>query len=225
MMNLHLLALIPAYNESLKIGQVVHQTIGFLPVLVVDDGSQDGTALQAELAGANVLSQTQNQGKGAALKLGFNWALEHGYDAVLTLDADGQHDPLEIPGFMVAYHNDPAQLVIGQRDFSLMPFSRRIANTLGRLLFQWAVGMDILDNQSGYRLIRRQLLEKMVASSEQGFELEVEMIAVAVKESLGVSWVPISTIYQGEKSHIKPLAHIKNFIRVTRSVRTYMRRK
>lgn len=224
-MNLHLLALIPAYNESRKIGQVVRQTIDYLPVLVIDDGSQDGTAAQAELAGANVLHQVHNQGKGAALKLGFNWALAHGYDAVLTLDADGQHDPGEIPGFITAYHTDPAQLVIGQRDFSLMPISRRIANTFGRLLFQWAVGKDIPDNQSGYRLIRRQLLEKMVASAEQGFELEVEMIAVAVKESLGVSWVPISTIYQGEKSHIKPLAHIKNFVRVTRSVRAYLHRK
>ena len=107
------LVLIPAYNEAASIANVVRGARAHLPVLVVDDGSADDTTQAAELAGASVLRQVPNQGKGAALKAGFRWAIEHGYPAVLTLDADGQHDPAEIPIFLTAYHQQQADLVIG----------------------------------------------------------------------------------------------------------------
>ncbi|HSN76998.1 MAG TPA: glycosyltransferase family 2 protein, partial [Anaerolineae bacterium] len=91
------LALIPAYNEAQRIAPVIAATLQHLPALVVDDGSRDDTAGVAEAAGATVLRQAPNQGKGAALRAGLRWALDRRYDAVLTLDADGQHDPAEIP--------------------------------------------------------------------------------------------------------------------------------
>ena len=138
------IALIPAYNEADGIAAVVTAALRYLPVFVVDDGSTDETAVRVEQAGASVssehvlfgvLRQVPNQGKGAALKAGFRWAVERGCDAVLTLDGDGQHDPNEIPKFLSAYRELNADLVIGQRDFSQMPPVRRLANTLGRLSF------------------------------------------------------------------------------------------
>ena len=95
-----ILALVPGYNEERGIAAVVRGVLPHLPLLVVDDGSKDATASRAEEAGARVHRQVPNQGKGAALRAGFRIALEEGYDAVLTLDADGQHDPEEIPRFV-----------------------------------------------------------------------------------------------------------------------------
>jgi glycosyltransferase involved in cell wall biosynthesis len=122
------LALIPAYNEAPHITSVVAGALAYLPVLVVDDGSTDDTAARAKASGAAVLRQMPNQGKGAALRAGFRQAIHEGYDAVLPLDADGQHDPTEIPKFLRAYNAGRADLIIGKRDFSQMPPIRRLAN-------------------------------------------------------------------------------------------------
>jgi glycosyltransferase involved in cell wall biosynthesis len=208
------LALIPAYNEAPHIASVVAGALAYLPVLVVDDGSTDDTAARAKASGAAVLRQMPNQGKGSALRAGFRQAIHEGYDAVLNLDADGQHDPTEIPKFLRAYDAGRANLIIGQRDFSQMPPIRRLANSLGRWSFSWALGQYIPDNQSGYRLVDRQLMEAMLASSERGFEFEVEMIVICVKRGLALDWVPIRTIYAGERSHINNLEHTINFVRM-----------
>lgn len=210
----NLLALIPAYNEAGRIAEVVRQTSAYLPVLVVDDGSKDETAGVAQAAGATVLRQLPNQGKGAALRAGFRWAMERDYAAVITLDGDGQHDPAELPAFVQAYAARAADLIIGTRQFRQMPLVRRLANLAGLGLFSWAVGRRIHDNQSGYRLISRRLMETMLASQEQGFEFEVEMITTAVRSNLPIDWVPIRTIYTGEGSHIRPGPHLVNFLRV-----------
>ncbi len=222
-MSMRTLAIIPGYNEEAAIGDVVARTLKTLEVLVVDDGSRDATAERAAAAGAVVLRQRPNQGKGAALRAGFAWALERGYDAVVTLDADGQHDPREIPRFLAAHEETGADLVIGRRDFGRMPLTRRMANTLGGWTFSWAVGQPIPDNQSGYRLLSRRLLEQVVESDEPGFEFEVEMIAVSIRERYRLSWVPISTIYAGEASHIRPWQHFTSFVRVTREARQIAR--
>jgi glycosyltransferase involved in cell wall biosynthesis len=216
------LALIPAYNEAPHIASVVTGALAYLPVLVVDDGSIDDTAARAKASGAAVLRQTPNQGKGAALRAGFHQAIHEGYDAALTLDADGQHDPTEIPKFLRAYNAGHANLIIGKRDFSQIPPIRRLANSLGRWSFSWALGQHIPDNQSGYRLVDRQLMEATLASSERGFEFEVEMIVICVGRGLVLDWVPIRTIYAGEKSHINNLEHTINFLRLLWRTRQYM---
>jgi glycosyltransferase involved in cell wall biosynthesis len=208
------LALIPAYNEAQRIAQVVKGTLDHLPTLVIDDGSTDETAAQAEANGAIVLRQTPNQGKGAALRAGFRWALTENYDAILTLDADGQHDPAEIPKFLDAYHSHHADLIIGARNFSQMPPVRRLANSLGRWSFSWALGQPVRDNQSGYRLISRRLAEAALTNSEQGFEFEVEMIVICVQGGFNLEWTPIRTIYAGEASHINPWQHVVNFLQM-----------
>jgi glycosyltransferase involved in cell wall biosynthesis len=213
------LALIPAFNEAAHVAQVVTGARVHLPVLVVDDGSTDDTAACAEQAGANVLRQVLNQGKGVALRAGFGWALNAAYQAVLTLDADGQHDPAEIPKFVDAYLARGADLVIGARDFHRMPLIRRLANTTGRWAFSWAIGQPIRDNQSGYRLIGRRLLEVILTGDEAGFEFEMEVIVTCIRRGFVLDWVPIRTIYAGERSHIRPWRHTLNFLRIVWQIR------
>jgi glycosyltransferase involved in cell wall biosynthesis len=187
--------------------------------VVVDDGSTDDTAAQAEAAGATVLVQQPNAGKGAALRAGFRHALENGATAVVTLDADGQHDPAEIPAFLAAVEATGAELIIGRRDFATMPLVRRLSNTLGGWVFSAAVGRNVPDNQSGYRLIGRRLMTALLDSTESGFEFEVEMIARCIALGLPIADVPIRTIYAGEPSHIRPWRHFTEFLRVTRAAR------
>jgi glycosyltransferase involved in cell wall biosynthesis len=225
------LALVPGYEEGPRIGAVVEAALRHLPVLVVDDGSSDDTAAAAEAAGADVIRQVPNQGKGAALRAGFRHALDAGCDAVLTLDADGQHDPDEIPRFIAAFgatgvpgaSGPRPELIIGRRDFSRMPAVRRLSNTVGTAAFSWAVGRQVPDNQSGYRLLGRRLMTAMLDSRETGFEFEVEMIAVCIRNGWTLDWVPISTIYAGAPSHVKPVAHLRHFVRATRAARRLVR--
>jgi glycosyltransferase involved in cell wall biosynthesis len=219
----HVIALIPAYEEGPRVGAVVRAALEHLPVLVVDDGSKDDTSQQAEAAGATVTRQVPNQGKGAALREGFRRALADGAQAVVTLDADGQHDPAEIPRFLTAFEVSRADLVIGRRDFRAMPPVRRVSNEIGGLILSAAVGRRIQDNQSGYRLIGRRLMTALLDSHEDGFAFEVEMIARCLALGLPLVWVPISTIYAGEPSHIRPVAHFTSFVRAARDARRIVR--
>ncbi len=219
----NVLALIPAYNEAQRITPVIVAALEYLPVLVVDDGSRDETARVAEAAGATVLRQVPNQGKGAALRAGLRWGLDQGYDALLTLDADGQHDPAEISAFLARHAATHADLLIGCRDFSQMPLSRRAANTLGRWSFSWALGQRVQDNQSGYRLLSRRMAEAVLDSQEHGFEFEVEMIVTCVQRGYTLDWTPIRTIYGDQGSHIDPWTHTRNWVRIVRQTRRSMR--
>jgi glycosyltransferase involved in cell wall biosynthesis len=218
-----ILALIPGYQEGPRIASVVEGARAHLPVVVVDDGSTDDTAAQAEAAGATVLRQIPNAGKGAALRRGFGHALEHGAQAVVTLDADGQHDPAEIPLFLDAFEASRPELIVGRRDFATMPPVRRLSNTLGGWVFSAAVGRHVPDNQSGYRLIGRPLMAALLDSDESGFEFEVEMIARCIALGLPLADVPIRTIYRGEPSHIRPWRHFTEFLRVSRDARRIVR--
>jgi glycosyltransferase involved in cell wall biosynthesis len=220
-----ILAVIPAYNESKHIASVIQKARAFLPVLVVDDGSKDDTASTAEKNGAVVVRQVPNQGKGKALISGFHYALAEGFHAVVMLDADGQHDPAEISRFLQAYEEHHSDLVIGQREFRYMPRLRRTTNTFGTWMFSWAAGQYIPDNQSGYRLLSRRMMEATLASRETNFEFEVEMIVVCIRNQFRMDWVPISTIYGDEKSHIRPLRHAYHFFRMVFQTRRALRRK
>lgn len=218
------LILIPAFNESQRILPVLSEARQFYEVLVIDDGSSDNTSEIAEKAGALVIHQVPNQGKGSALRMGFQHALESGYQVAITIDADGQHKPSEIPQFIDTYNQNLADLIIGARDFTQIPIIRRIANSLGRITFSWAVGQNIPDNQSGYRLISRRLMDELLASKETGFEFEVEMIKICIKNNFSLDWVPIQTIYEGETSHISPLKHVGNFLRLVLKTRLEMKK-
>jgi glycosyltransferase involved in cell wall biosynthesis len=227
-MERRVLALVPAHDEAARIRAVVEGALRHVPVLVVDDGSSDETAAIAEAAGARVIRQSPNQGKGAALRAGFAAALDAGVEAVITLDGDGQHDPAEIPTFLGTYawravDGRATELIVGRRDFRRMPPVRRLSNWLGTAALSGAVGRWIPDNQSGYRLIGRRLMAAMLESRDAGFAFEVEMIAVCLRERWPMDWVPIRTIYAGETSHIKPLRHLREFLAVTGRARRIVR--
>lgn len=211
-------ALIPAYNEVSHIEDVVRETLRHVAsVLVIDDGSTDGTAAAAALAGAAVIAHPVNRGKGAALRSGFAWAVRHGADLVLTLDADGQHDPAEIPHFLEAHERTGADLIIGRRTYAEMPPVRRWANRTGRWLLRLALGRDVPDNQCGYRLHSRRLLLLLQELEEDGeparFSYEVEIIARAIGAGYDIAWVPIRTIYGDERSHFHPIRDSMDFLR------------
>ncbi|MFW5951260.1 MAG: glycosyltransferase family 2 protein [Gemmatimonadota bacterium] len=208
------LAVIPAYEAAELVGDVVAGALRHLPVLVVDDGSADDTSGAARAAGAEVARQEPNQGKGAALKRGFRLALERGCEAVVTLDADGQHDPAEIPAFLGAWQTERSDLVIGVRDFTRMPPARRVANTFARWTLSRVVGREIPDNQSGYRLLSRRLARHTLEIGESGYEFEVEMLLRCLRRGWPISWIPIRTIYEGAGSHISPLEHAVRFGRM-----------
>lgn len=226
------LAIVPAHDEAPRIAALVRGVVPHLPVLVVDDGSTDGTAGVARRAGGEVLVLRPNGGKGAALRAGFRLALDRGYDAGITLDGDGQHDPADIPALLAAFAGTPPRaaqvpprpdLVVGCRDFRRMPAVRRLSNTMGGLAFSWAVGTHVPDNQSGYRVVGRRVMEASLASAESGFGFEVEMLAMCVARGWPVAWVPIRTIYAGGPSHIRPLAHLLLFVRAVATARRAVR--
>jgi glycosyltransferase involved in cell wall biosynthesis len=217
--------IIPAFNEETHIADVVTLSQKLLPSLVIDDGSRDNTASVAKNNGAILISQIKNQGKGAALKRGFLEALKMGFEYAITIDADGQHDVAEVPKFQEMFFHEKTDLIIGFRDFSQMPFSRRMANSIGGSAFSWAMGERILDNQSGYRLLSQRLMQTVIASQESGFEFEVEVIVNCLQNNYSLGWVPIRTIYGNEKSHIQPIKHITNFFRVVLQTRKKMKNR
>jgi len=199
-----ILVLIPAWDEAIRIRPVLEAFRDSLPVLVVDDGSSDDTAAVARGVGVEVVVHPQNMGKGVALSTGFAWALERGYDAVLTLDADGQHDPEEAPKFIEAYERGEGDLIIGRRDFREMPLYRAFGNGISTWMLSKALGIKIFDNQCGYRLYTRRLLET-VDLERTGFEFEVEVVVEAVAASLKIGWVDVRTIYGiDKKSYFHP---------------------
>ena len=218
-----IVALIPAYNASPFVAEVIRKATAHVPVIAVNDGSSDRTLEELRKTDATVIDQQPNQGKGVALRTGFRAALDRGADAVIQLDADGQHDPTEIPLFIEKHYTTAADLIIGERDFSGMPPVRRVSNTIGRAAFSWAIGRKVRDNQSGYRLLSKRLIEAVLQSKEHGYEFEMDMILIAVKRGWPIEGVPIRTIYGDEVSNIKPMQHVVHFFRMVRNARRAIR--
>lgn len=198
------LAVIPAFNEAERIGHVIEGVLKhFAPqdVLVVDDGSTDGTADVARAAGARVLRLDRNMGKGFALRQGFSVAVSEGYDFVLVLDADGQHPPERIPSFIRAA--ETADIVIGSRKpFLGMPRANWLSNRITTVAISLMTGTRIHDSQSGFRLVKTHVL-RAVRLKTRHYQTESELLVKALWRSFRLAHVPVEAIYRGEKSHIK----------------------
>lgn len=209
-------ALICAFNEENAIGNVVRKAkLQLDDVIVVDDGSGDGTMRQAIWAGAGVIQHSLNRGKGEALRTGFDYCLERGYDRIVTLDADGQHLPKHIPEFsgkLDAGHS----VAIGRRDFSeaCVPLARRWGNRFDSYVLSMILGADIQDPQNGYRMFQREALEKALGGCKNsGFTFELELLVKLARNGEKIAWVPIETIYSPKiKSHQRPLKHIMDSV-------------
>jgi glycosyltransferase involved in cell wall biosynthesis len=203
------LVLIPSFNAAKTVGNVVREAKQYVPdVVVINDGSRDDTAAVAHTAGAEVVDHPQNRGKGGALKTGFAYAIQHGYDVVITLDADGQHLPREIPKFLRSREETKADLIIGGRShlFDQMLPRRRLANRFSAWTIAKASKTGITDSQSGFRLYSAKMLRNVRLRTE-GFDLESEVIVRAGVGGFKVITIPIDLGFVDgiSTSHYKPL--------------------
>ena len=200
--------IIPAFNAAQTIGLLVRQIKPQgLASVVVDDGSQDRTAAVASAEGALVISHLRNEGKGTALRTGFQYALRSAFDGVITMDSDGQHDPGEIPALIRAGEVQHAGVVLGNRmvNGNAMPRSRRVTNELMSSIISAVVHQAIPDSQCGFRFIRKEVLQA-VPLRAQRFEIETELLLGAASRRWKIVSVPVRSIYpNGHRSHIRPV--------------------
>jgi glycosyltransferase involved in cell wall biosynthesis len=205
--------LIPCLNEEKAIGQVVKSALRLgVPVIVIDDGSHDRTP---EIVGAmpvTLLRHPQRQGKGEALRTGFREALRQGFDAVVTMDGDGQHLAEDIPRLVDVGKRFPDHIVIGARllQRERQPKSRRRANALADWAISWACAQPVADTQSGQRWYPRSALD-LVELDAQNFVFEAAVLIAASREKgLGIVSVPIASRYEGSfrLSHFSPVRDV-----------------
>lgn len=195
------LALIPCYNEEATIASLVLKTKRYVDtVLVVDDGSSDDTVGIAEEVGATVVAHKRNRGKAAAIKTGFLFALDHGYEYVITLDGDGQHDPREIPLLLNKMKKDHVDIAIGIRygESTEMPWWRKIGKRILDYTTSFGNGGFVTDSQSGFRGFNTRALEKITPRlSGDEFSVESEQLIRAHDYGLSVGNARISCRYNG----------------------------
>jgi glycosyltransferase involved in cell wall biosynthesis len=211
--------IIPAYNAGSSIEELIDRLYHSLPeakIIVVDDGSIDRTGECAESKGAYVLRHQKNKGKGAALQTGFDFIKSIAdIKFVVTIDADLQHRPEDILDFFFVQKQTDAEVVIGwrQRVGTSMPVHRILSNTITSAMVGFRTGVKIKDSQCGFRLIKRTVLER-VRLDASGYEAETEFLIKTVKQGFRIKFVPIRTIYGGEKSHMKNWSTIVNFVKL-----------
>ena len=223
--------LIPAYNEGGAIFSLVRGLLT-LPVggqdpveevVIIDDGSTDNTRREAERAGARVISHLENRGKGAALKTGFRYALQRGFEAIITMDGDGQHDGTEIPAFLEKAREKEVQIIIGNRMGNVrnMPLVRLWTNRITSRVISALTHQRIEDSQSGYRLIRKKVLQNINLVTSY-FDAESELLVKASQRGYKIVSIPIKTIYKDKfTSKIKPLKDTLRFIRLVFRLRFF----
>lgn len=213
------IVIIPAFNAEGTLPELLRRLaliVDASSILVVDDGSVDRTAAVAAELGIRVLQHRINKGKGAALRTGFEHARTLPLcEAVITLDADLQHAPEELPKFFEARMHSQANIIIGFRERlgTSMPFHRIASNALTSWLVSARVGKEIRDSQSGYRLIGREVLEAVTLNS-QGYEMETELLVKATRKGFRVGFVPIQTVYGTGRSSMTHWHTTKQFLRV-----------
>lgn len=211
------LAVIPAYNAAATLplllpGVMIH--LRARDVRVIDDGSIDSTAGAAAAEGAPVIRLEVNRGKGGALGIGFTHAILHGYDAVITLDADGQHPPELIPRLLDRAAQGRYDIVIASRrgQFGRMRWERALSNRLTTVLVSLLAGKRIEDSQCGFRFIRTGLLRRLSLSAG-GFQAESELLIQAGRLGARIGHVDCE-VRPGKTSHIKHVADTVRFIAV-----------
>lgn len=206
----NVVAVIPALDAEATLGEVVRGVLRHLGrALVVDDGSSDATSQVALEAGAEVERLPENRGKGFALRRGLERALAGEPEAVALLDADGQHDPDDLPAFLERWDAPTLprpDLLIGARlhDRDVIPAARYWTNYIGSRILSRMSGLELEDSQSGYRLLAAPLARRLELVSD-GFAIESEMLLKAARLGARVEHVRARTIYNGAGSHFQPL--------------------
>ncbi len=206
-------AVIPAHNEAKTIGTIVERLVSKnISALVIDDGSTDSTGHIAKTRGAFVITNNPKGGKGNALKQGFQYAIKNGFDGVITIDGDGQHDIGDIDHFLKQAHKDPVSVIAGNRmnNPKGMPMVRYLTNRFMSWLISCACGQHIPDTQCGYRYIHCEILKSLQLVSKD-FEIETEILMKANKKKFPIHSVPVQTIYRNEESKISPFKDALRF--------------
>ena len=202
--------LIPAYNAELTIGAVVRECVALgYPVVVVDDGSRDATAgMVAGQQGVTLLAHGKNRGKGRALRTGFGWALDNGFEAVVTVDADGQHDASAVPRLVAAAREGSVDIMIASRfgQFGEMAGPRKVWNRFGVWCMARRTGFEISDSQSGFRCYSGRLLRSLSLGAE-GYDLEMEILMKAWRGGFSIGSLPVpARVADGRStSHFRPV--------------------
>ena len=199
------IALVPAFQAEATIGAVVRGLRRHVPrVLVVDDGSTDGTSREAEWAGAEVLRLPVNGGKGSAIRAGLAAVLEGDASHVAFVDADGQHDPEDLPRLLEAARAGD-DFVIGSRMNGQdgIPTVRFRTNEIGSRILTRMTGHEIEDGQSCYRVVAAPLLRRLTLSS-RGYLIETEVLLKAARHVRRFANVPVRAIYGSAGSHYRP---------------------
>ncbi|MEM0449116.1 MAG: glycosyltransferase family 2 protein [Methanomassiliicoccales archaeon] len=204
-------AVIPAYNEQKTIGSIVLKAkLNVDEVLVVDDGSVDDTALLAEMAGAKVLRMPHNSGKAEALMSGLRYVAGNGFEAVVMLDGDGQHDPSAIPDLIKPILEGSADLIIGSRFLNGgdgIPRYRKLGQTILNKTTSFGAKVKVTDTQSGFRALSRNAMRHLDFEAD-GYGIESAMITYMAERGLRIAEVPINADYEVPNGHKKkPLPH------------------
>ena len=211
-------AILPAYNVEQTISDVIYgvnQFIELHDIIVIDDGSFDNTSEKIKNAGVVLLKNNTNKGKGFSLKKGYRYAIKKKYQAAICLDADLQHAPNDIPKFFDCFKKNNPDLILGSRmhDVSTMPWDRQFSNQTTSLLISLFTGQRVRDSQTGYRLIKIDVLRKMHLISNK-YETESELLVKAAKNKFKIAHVPIKTIYNDQPSHINRLTDTWRFVKI-----------
>ncbi len=210
--------ILPAYNVARHLPDLVRDLRAAQPdlrIVAIDDGSVDDTAAVAEACGLEVIRHAGNRGKGAALMTGFTWAQQQGLELVFTMDADGQHLPREMQGFLDEMAAGSADVVVGTRmdRTTGMPWIRRKTNEFTSWVVSRLAGQDIPDSQNGFRLFRVEVLRGLRAVSSR-FDFESEILVLLGRKGARISSVPVSSIYADERSSINPIVDTWRFFRL-----------
>jgi glycosyltransferase involved in cell wall biosynthesis len=210
---------IPAYNEAATIRAVAQDALAQLPhVVVVDDGSIDGTSEALAGLAVTLLRNPRNRGKAAAMFIGAQAALRAGATAVLTIDGDGQHDPGDIPRLLRAAAASPGAIVIGSRLHAkaAIPKARYLANRFANFWIAWAAGQPIVDTQSGFRVYPAAVFRDLSVRHSRwaSFVFESEVLIEASQAGVGVVCVPVTVSYANpaRRSHFRPVADIAKIV-------------
>ncbi|WP_424354876.1 glycosyltransferase family 2 protein [Methanobacterium sp. MBAC-LM] len=205
------ITIIPAYNEEKAIESVVKCALKYCDVLVVDDGSGDGTYGRAKSAGAKIVKHEKNMGKGAAIKSGLKEALNKDYDVLIVLDGDGQHNPDCIPSFVSNIGDN--ELIIGSRfkngNPENMPVWRKLSNKITTNLIKFVTGYNLTDSQSGFRAMSRDAAELFLDIKYDDYVYESEMLYKASEHEIEVNEAPIPCTYGDEKSYVTKIHALK----------------
>lgn len=210
--------LLPAYQAARTLPSVLHdltQLVSAERIVVVDDGSSDKTDGAATTAGVHLVRHERNRGKGAALRTGTEWWLgKPEWEAIVTMDADGQHAPSDLTSLVDSWIRTEADVVTGRRDFRArhMPIERRLSNTITSALVSWRSGQHVEDSQCGFRLMSRPAAERVHWEAD-GFEAETEILLRAARSGFRIASAPVRTIYNGGASHMTHWSTTTAFVR------------